>query len=68
MMDRLRTMCWTKPARQAIMVSTLTPKRRRRAKKHQGRYFIGMRQGKKQNLVSSSGFMAAFCHRKMNIN
>lgn len=34
-------------------------------KKHQGRYFKGIMQGKQQNRVISYGFLATLCHRNM---
>jgi hypothetical protein len=40
------------------------PNNKIRASKHRGIYFMGMRQGKKQNLVGSSGFKETFCHMK----
>jgi hypothetical protein len=40
------------------------PKRQSINVKHQGIYFKGMRQGKKQNLVCSSGLGAIDWHRK----
>jgi len=40
------------------------PNSMKRASKHRGIYFMGMRQGKKQNLVVSSGFKETFCQMK----
>jgi hypothetical protein len=67
MRDLLRIICCAYPTRQLMMMKRSGLNRSRKPKKHQGRYFIGMTQGKKQNLVISSGFKAVLCHKKMNI-
>ena len=43
------------------------PRTPARTKKHNGTYFIGIRQGKQQNLVGSSGLYATFIQIKVNM-